>query len=59
MVKEILVNDQRGMYQTLMSELFKFWDWGEDDIVERFDKVTSSEILMLIKGNYKKEYDIN
>ena len=42
-----------------MSELFAFWDWGEDDILERFDKVTSNEIITLVKGNYNKDYDIN
>lgn len=42
LIKEILVNDQRGNYQKLVSNLFKFWDWGEDDVVERFDKITSN-----------------
>ena len=42
-----------------MTELFTFWNWGEDDIVERFDKITSNEIITLLKGNYNKDYDIN
>ncbi len=50
--------DQRPVYQKLVGELFAFWDWGEDDVMERFDKITSNEIVTLLRG-FNKDYDIN
>lgn len=59
LVKEIVVSDQRPNFQKLVGELLTFWDWGEDDVMERFDKITSNEIVTLLRGNFNNDYDIN
>ena len=50
-----MISDQRNNFRELIGEVFKSWDWAQDDVVERFDKHTAQEIIMLLNGQFPNQ----
>jgi hypothetical protein len=53
LIREVLVSDQRDNFRELIGEVFRIWDWAEDDVGDRFDKNTAQEMVALLKGQYQ------
>ena len=61
LIREVLVSDQRDNFRQLIGEVFRIWDWAEDDVGDRFDKNTAQEMVALLKGQYQSnnEYSVD
>lgn len=47
----IAESDLTEPFKDVVTKLFRDWDWGQDDIRERFHKNVAEKIIRILNGN--------